>query len=185
MKTVVRISDIVATILTWIVALAIGILALFLVVPKLFHCSPYIVLSGSMEPLIRTGSVVYIEEDEDREVESDDVIAYLAGDGMAVVHRVIGFGDTGYVTKGDANDVQDAKEVRPDRVIGFYKGSVPGLGYALAAIESRTLQVGPLRLPAVVPVVIGIVLMLRLFVYLLGLLPENNVGDTNNEQERN
>ena len=185
MRAIVKISDIVATVITWIVALVIGILALFLAVPKLFSCSPYIVLSGSMEPLIKTGSVVYIEEDVDREVESEDVIAYLAGDGMAVVHRVIGFGDTGYVTKGDANDVQDAREVRPDRVIGFYKGSVPGLGYVLAAMESRTLQIGPLRLPAVVPLAIGIVLMLRLLVYSLGLLPENNVDGMDKEQKSN
>lgn len=138
-----------------------------LLVPRFFGYTPYIVLSGSMEPVIHTGSLVYITELED-EPDSGDIVAYDAGDGMAVVHRIIGVSDLGYVTKGDANEAEDMKAVRPSQLVGRYAWSMPGMGYLLSAVESHRMAVGPVSVPAPIVIAIGLILMLNLAKWVLG-----------------
>ena len=53
------------------------VICLPLTVPKAFHYHVYTVISGSMEPAIPTGSLVYIKEMEPKDVQVDDVIAFL------------------------------------------------------------------------------------------------------------
>lgn len=172
MRTVSKVVDGVASVLTFVAATAVCILAAFLLFPKIFGLSPYIVLSGSMEPVIHTGSVVYIGEKEEAPMKGD-IMAYMAGDGMAVVHRIAGVTEEGYVMKGDANDVQDAKPVSREQFIGEHRFSIPALGYVLARLESHTMRVGGFELPAAVPVLIGVVLMAQLISYLVGLMAES------------
>jgi signal peptidase len=48
------------------------------------------VLSGSMEPTFKTGSIIAVEPVEDASsLKKDDVITYLQQDGNVVTHRVI------------------------------------------------------------------------------------------------
>ena len=67
------------------------LLCLPLTVPRLFGCQIYTVVSGSMEPAIPTGSIVYVKETEASEVKKDDVIAFYGGDnsGAIITHRVV------------------------------------------------------------------------------------------------
>lgn len=55
---------------------ALVLVCLPLTVPRLFGYHIYTVISGSMEPAIPTGSLVYIQEMEPEDVEADDVIAF-------------------------------------------------------------------------------------------------------------
>lgn len=172
MKILSRAVDIISTVITWIAVGCIGIFAAMLLIPRIFGSQPYIVLSGSMEPVIHTGSLVYIGGLE-HDPEVGDIIAYVAADNMAVVHRVDSINHNGYVMKGDANDVVDAREVRIENVLGRYLCSIPKLGYALSFIESHQLRIGPMSFPAVVPIIIGAVLLFRFLAYLLGLAVED------------
>ena len=62
-----------------------------LTVPPLLDYQPYAVISGSMEPAIPTGSLVYIKGMEAQDVQEGDVIAFYGGyDSSAIVtHRVV------------------------------------------------------------------------------------------------
>lgn len=94
-----------------------------------------IVQSGSMEPAIKIGSVVFIKPQAG--YKEGDIITFGEDSRSKVptTHRVSGVkvenGATLYQTKGDANDSVDTKEVKPSEVIGRALFSIPYLGYLL------------------------------------------------------
>ena len=106
--------------------------SLLLTVPKIFGYKIYNVISGSMEPAIPTGSLVYIQGCEPAEVQEGEVIAfYGTGEGGAIItHRVLEnrvlMGE--FVTKGDANPQEDLTPVPYARCIGRAAYSVPHAG---------------------------------------------------------
>ena len=114
---------------------------LFMVAVLIMACSlmcqimdlkPVVVLSGSMEPAIKTGSLAFIDT-SNRTVFVGDVISFRAGD-LLVSHRVIEITDQGYRTKGDNNDVADAGIVKDSSVEGKILFSIPGAGYFLKTV---------------------------------------------------
>lgn len=120
----------------------IAIAALCINVPKYFGYIPYIVLSGSMEPTIETGSIVYVDT-HDTNFNVGDVVTYriAAGTDMEnrVTHRVIEIDENGYaITKGDANDNPDMNPVPPSDIVGKFYLAVPKVGYVMAKIDSKT-----------------------------------------------
>lgn len=108
-----------------------------LTVPRLFGYQIYSVVSGSMEPAIPTGSLVYIGGPEAAEVQEGDVIAfYGSGEtGSIITHRVVEnrvlMGE--FVTKGDANPQEDLTPIPYACYIGRVACSVPRAG-ALAEL---------------------------------------------------
>ncbi|NOZ88708.1 MAG: hypothetical protein GXO15_02140, partial [Crenarchaeota archaeon] len=58
---------------------------------------PLAVATGSMEPLLEPGDLVVVKRVPPEAVEPGDVVAYLAGDGSIVVHRVVRIEDGGGV----------------------------------------------------------------------------------------
>ncbi len=93
---------------------------------------PVVVMSGSMEPAIGTGSLAFIDTGE-REIFKGDVISFHAGD-LLVTHRVIEITAQGYRTKGDNNDMADVGIVRDANVEGKVLFSIPGAGFFLKTI---------------------------------------------------
>ena len=88
MKTFKRIIDISST-----VALVVFvILVVFLVGIRLLGLEPHIVLSGSMEPEIMTGSMAYISRlspEEAKELQAGDVVTYIVDErGTKVTHKI-------------------------------------------------------------------------------------------------
>lgn len=90
---------------------------------------PAVVLSGSMEPTIKTGSLVIIDTDYD-EPEENDVAAFETG-GALVIHRLVERTDEGWVTKGDANDSEDPWRITDENIKGKTVFWVPELGYLI------------------------------------------------------
>ena len=106
-----------------------------------FRVRIFLVMSGSMEPEIRTGSFVFVrelrrtpgsqsEKEEGRTAEQagkkrvGDIVAY-GRNGMIVLHRVTEIRDDGrYVTKGDANRAPDAGTVGDEDIFGKYLFSI-------------------------------------------------------------
>ena len=96
---------------------------------------PYVVMSGSMEPALKTGSVCWINENYAYEdVKVGDVIAFKTPMGDLVTHRVAETSAEGYVTKGDANKVNDGIPVDKNNFAGLNVMSVPYIGYAVSFI---------------------------------------------------
>lgn len=111
--------------------------------PGVFGIKPAIVLSGSMEPTIRTGDLIFIHNTDTQGLKEGDVICYLTS-GSAVTHRIAGItrGDDGrprYVTRGDANNAEDRLPVTPEQVQGIWKGGrIGGLGNFILFMQTTT-----------------------------------------------
>jgi|SRR5699024_610728 len=98
------------------------------------------VLSGSMEPNIKTGSIIAINSDIDKKkLTEGDVITFSGDNNSVVTHRIaeIPKDDKQYITKGDANNANDLNPVPPENVIGKYTGfTIPFVGYLLGFTSS-------------------------------------------------
>ena len=97
------------------------------------------VLSGSMEPAIKTGSIVAIHPASS--YRTGDVITFgaIGKDKIPVTHRIqetkVINGETVYVTKGDANNSADAAEVPEPLVHGKVFLTLPYVGYAVSVLR--------------------------------------------------
>ena len=115
-----------------VMLVALVLVCLPLTVPRLFGYHIYTVISGSMEPAIPTGSLVYIQEMEPEDVKADDVIAfYGAKDSASIItHRVVEnrvlMGE--FITKGDANQTEDMNPASYENFIGKVVKSYPEIG---------------------------------------------------------
>lgn len=100
--------------------------------------TPRVIVSGSMEPEIHTGSLAFIDTKVSYEdIEENDIVAFENENGDMVVHRAIAVTDGGIETKGDANDVSDGVTTTSDNYYGKYMFSIPNIGYVLFAIKSK------------------------------------------------
>ncbi len=112
-----------------------------LTVPRLFGYQIYSVVSGSMEPAIPVGSLVYIKAQEPENVQEGDVIAfYGARDSASIItHRVVEnrvlMGE--FITKGDANQTEDMNPIPYDHFIGKVTRSIPRVGGVAEIFTSR------------------------------------------------
>ena len=102
----------------------------------------YVVLSGSMEPNVSVGSVVWVRDVPASRIQEGDVITFLGTEsGPPTTHRVVYKAGTGqnatYVTKGDANENPDAETVPQSAVVGKVVYVVPYLGHLLMFTSSR------------------------------------------------
>lgn len=111
-----------------------------LVIPGIFGWHMYNVISGSMEPALKVGSLIYIHEDAPEDVKEEDIIAFYSsvGDGSIITHRVVknNVVSGNFQTKGDANEGDDPTPVDYDNYIGSVKLVIPYMGKALTVMTS-------------------------------------------------
>ncbi len=110
-------------------------------VPDFLGYKPFIVLSGSMEPSIMTGDMVFVKETDPDSLKVGDVIAYKSGSAV-VTHRIVEVksenGETRYVTQGDANNAADQGMVKPADVEGIYQRRIAGAGNLAMFMQTTT-----------------------------------------------
>ena len=127
-------------IVTNILVVLVLIFAILTVGVRLVGLDTYVVLSGSMEPLFQTGSVIYVKDIETAELQEGDIITFQMNADTVATHRIIEVveenGTTAFRTKGDANDVEDGSAVPASQVIGTPVFTIPQLGYLVAYIQS-------------------------------------------------
>jgi signal peptidase len=131
----------------------IGLLAIT-VGPRFLPYQALVVRSGSMEPAIQTGSVVFYHHVPAEKVKVGEVVVF-SEPGQAnkqVTHRVfqIKSGQTGryFITKGDANGAADAWRV-PALGTGWVASfHVPLVGYILTDLQSPLARLLLLLIPA-------------------------------------
>lgn len=92
----------------------------------------YNVVSGSMEPEIPVGSVIYVEPAEPGQVQEGDIIAFHSEDSI-VTHRVVRNQTVERIfrTKGDANAEEDINTVEYEALIGRVVRHYPVIGSLL------------------------------------------------------
>lgn len=105
-------------------------------VPSVFGISPMYVLTGSMEPTINGGDLVFVKQVAAQDIALNDVIAFFdptSDDDAVVVHRVQNIivdeqGNIFFFTKGDFNNKGDSVGVPADSLVGQYVGRLPYMG---------------------------------------------------------
>ena len=122
--------------LTTVLVALVVVLALLLVGVRLVGLTPYVVLSGSMEPTYHTGSLIYVKKADPFTIEAGTPITFMMDEDTIATHRVVEVvpdeTDSTVVrfrTKGDANDAPDGSLVHYKNVIGTPVFSIPYLGY--------------------------------------------------------
>lgn len=162
MKSIIRKMNDIVTYIVCILAIAIILLN---AVPYLLNMNSYVVLSGSMEPNIHTGSMAYVYKNISiEEIETGDIIAFQT-DSALVTHRVVGKDDKNkvFITKGDANENVDFAPVPYDMFLGKTIFSIPYFGYLMSYINSTKGKI----------IIVTMVLVIFLSHYLL----DNNEED--------
>ena len=130
----------------WVSGVLVGIvvlLAIALVGVRLVGLTPYMVLSGSMEPTYHVGALVYVKSVDYKSLSVGDPITYMLDADTVVTHRIIEVlpdeedPDTiRYFTKGDANNTPDGASVHYKNIIGKPVFSIPYLGYVADFIHN-------------------------------------------------
>jgi len=113
-------------------------------VPEVFGYQLKTVLSGSMEPEIKTGSIIAVQsvtEEEKNSFTKGDVITFVEEDHTLITHRITEVKETKsdvlYTTKGDNNNAEDKNPVLAENVVGVYAGfTVPLAGYLIHFLQS-------------------------------------------------
>ena len=141
--------------LTGILIICLAILAGILIGPRLFGFQSLAVLSGSMEPEIGVGAIVFAKESDLNDIVIGDVITYRITGSTMVTHRVADIDQSNqqFYTKGDANDVMDVQPVPFDNIVGKVAFSVPYIGYM--SIYAKT----PLGIVAICTILIILIIL--------------------------
>lgn len=110
-----------------------------LVLPRLLGLQPYAIVSGSMEPSLPIGTVVYAETTDGKQLCEGDIAAFWRNDEV-IVHRVLSVNEEAgeLITKGDANSEPDMHPVPYQNVLGRVVFSMPMAGTMLMMLGSTT-----------------------------------------------
>jgi signal peptidase len=128
-------------VLSIMLAVIVGALAVVLVVPRAVHGAALTVLTGSMTPTIPVGSTVIVQPVDPGTLRVGDVITFQTDPGKAsyITHRIVAIHDdtkpVTLTTKGDANRGADIKPVPITAVRGKVLFHVPYLGTLRNAIS--------------------------------------------------
>lgn len=93
------------------------IIYLLIFIPSFWGHKPLVVISGSMEPTLKVGGILYYHEEELSNFKKDDILVYKTRNHI-ISHRVVENLDTGFITKGDANKSNDSDIIENERVLG-------------------------------------------------------------------
>jgi signal peptidase I len=133
--------------------------------PRVFGHEFLTVLSGSMEPGIKTGSIISVTPiNYPIKFKKGDVITFKATDApnKLITHRIIDVqtidSSVQYVTKGDNNDAKDTSPVLASNVVAKYDNfTIPYVGYLLSFVKSKMGAVLMLIVPGVLMILWSVI----------------------------
>ena len=114
--------------------------SLFTIVSPFFGWRTEVVISGSMEPAIQTGSVVIVRPIVPDTIQKGDIIMFSSLDMKSLTtHRVVNVQDEPtpqFITKGDANKNSDITPIVPGQIVGIVAVTIPYLGILTQFIKT-------------------------------------------------
>lgn len=130
-------------------------------VPQVLGYSVFRVMTGSMEPEIREDSLLVVKKTPPEDIVPGDIISFFSPDpmleGAVNTHRVARIekenGRTQFITKGDANVIEDIYPTDASALVGRVVFQSYGLGKTVSLLSN--------------PLVFGIIILLPLLVILL------------------
>ena len=117
----------------WDIPVAVLLITLIALISGFF---PYYMIgigSESMNPVIRKGDAVILKKiNNETKLKKGDIIAYSSGS-LVIVHRIKEIKNDGknstYITKGDANNGSDPREVSRSQIKGIVKIDIPVIAW--------------------------------------------------------
>ncbi|MCI7727355.1 MAG: signal peptidase I [Clostridiales bacterium] len=130
-------------------------------VPQVLGYSVFRVMTGSMEPEIRENSLLVVKKTPPEDIVPGDVISFFSPDpmleGAVNTHRVVRIekenGRIQFITKGDANVIEDTYPVDASALVGKAVFKSYWLGKTVSLLAN--------------PLVFGIIILLPLLIILL------------------
>lgn len=130
-------------------------------VPQVLGYSVFRVMTGSMEPEIREDSLLVVKKTPPEDIAPGDVISFFSPDpmleGAVNTHRVVRIerenGRIRFITKGDANVIEDTYPVDASALVGRAVFKSYALGKTVSLLSN--------------PLVFGTIILLPLLVILL------------------
>jgi signal peptidase I len=125
------------------------------------------VLSGSMEPTFKTGSIIAIKPmDDTSSFKKNDIITFMQKNQTIITHRIIKVikqnDQIMYQTKGDNNKDSDFEPVLAQNVVGKYVGfTIPLLGYLIDFAKSNNGLAILLIVPGVLLLIYSVITVLK------------------------
>ena len=144
-------------------------------VPSVFGYSVMNIISGSMEDEIPKDSYILIKRVDAEEIECGDVICFYSSDpkiyGMPNTHRVVEdpiVTESGieFITRGDANPINDSVTAKGDRLIGVHVKNLDGLTAFSNALKGNLLLI----------VIIGLQLCITAMVVYVAVTTKNKTS---------
>ena len=124
------------------------------------------VLSGSMEPELKVGSMVVTRSVEAETVEVGDIITFhpsTVGENL-ITHRVIGIGHSSslyFETMGDANEDPDPFTVPARNLVGKISLHIPYWGYVTEFLKTPIGFILAVVIPGAILIALYIINILR------------------------
>lgn len=134
MEKAKKIWSIVTTVLVVLVVLC----AVFLMGSRLMGYRVYTVITGSMEPELSVGDLLYVKPVDPSSIKVGDDITFVLNEDLVVAtHRVVRIDaeKKHFYTKGLANDIED-DPVHFKNVLGVVEFAIPKLGYVSDFIQN-------------------------------------------------
>ena len=120
-----------------ILSVLLIIISSAVVIPYIFGIKPYVVTTGSMVPAIPVYSICFVNEKMPYEqVQIGDIITFRTNEDIRITHRVTAISDGAYITKGDANNVEDPP-VTSEEYIGKTVLVLPKTGIIIMYLHTR------------------------------------------------
>ena len=124
----------------FILFLIISFIYLFIIIsPKVFkNFYPFgikvaTVLTGSMEPTLKINDFVIVKKPNN--IKVNDIISYKDDNSeKEILHRVIKINNDTFITKGDANNIEDMP-INKKSITGIYVGKIKYLGQIVSFIK--------------------------------------------------
>lgn len=128
--------------ISYIIIILVVAFAMMMVGVKLFGIQIYTVLSGSMEPEYKVGSLIYVVDTDIDSLKENDVITFKITDKVVATHRIVKIvneeNETKYRTQGDANDFVDENLVSTESIIGKPIFTIPYMGYVATFMQTSS-----------------------------------------------
>lgn len=125
-------------IFTTVVVVLVVLCAVFLMGSRIMGYRVYTVITGSMEPELSIGDLLYVKPVDPSTIKVGDDITFVLNEDLVVAtHRVVRI-DTEkshFYTKGLANEIEDAP-VHFKNVLGVVQFAIPKLGYVSDFIQN-------------------------------------------------
>ena len=116
----------------------LGLIALLLIISVLPISGNFkimTVLSGSMEPEIKTGSIVVVKPTSEYKIGDIITFEQVKRNTTSITHRIhemkVIEGAPVYITKGDTNNTPDTREILEKDIVGKVLFDIPYLGFAV------------------------------------------------------